>query len=679
MSPRNPLAIADKLLSSDGGDNVRTDITCDGRQQPQNRTLLPMRHWRAAIVLMVCAYLIAGTFWRAPWKADEPYSFGVVLNIMERGDWIVPNVAFEPFVEKPPLLYWSGALAALAVPQMQPHEAVRLAVLFWMALTCVAVWRTARLLGKEAWDWRIRISAPLTGSQGAPPLGCRLAGPKASITLLHDYALRALLLFVGCIGLVEHVHKFIADVPQVAGTAVALYGLVRYAKAGDGVSASGVRVLRPALWFGTGVGVAFLGKGVLVPGLFAVTVLAAIAVLPDFRRRQAWRFYLFSAAIAAPWLLIWPIAFWHTSPTLFVEWFWTNNIGRFFGFSGLEGERNTLPTAVRSIFLTGTPAVWPALGMLGLTAWKLVRQRRRGEHMAWLQPYQGHVAVALFVLVTTAVLLRSVGLRDVYLMPLQPAMAVLGAPMLLLVPPVWRARAWGAAVTLFGALGVVVWAVWAALVVDGGMLLPAWLSKPLSRVLPLPYDMLVHPIAVMAAAGITAVWAVCVWLRPARSGVVAWAAGLGLVWGLLGTLLIPWVDDARSYRPLFQAIKPALQSAQVCVATRGMGESERALMHYETGVRPVKWLLGHSGHGDAHRPNPEARTCDLMLVLDKASENRSRQPKGADWELVWRGSRPGDTNETFSLFQRRGNGGTEALPSPEPIVPLTDTPHRGHR
>jgi 4-amino-4-deoxy-L-arabinose transferase-like glycosyltransferase len=270
-------------------------------------------------------------------------------------------------------------------------------------------------------------------------------------------------------------------------------------------------------------------------------------------------------------------------------------------------------------------------------------------------------------------------LRDVYLMPLQPAMAVLGAPMLLLVPPVWRARAWGAAVTLFGALGVVVWAVWAALVVDGGMLLPAWLSKPLSRVLPLPYDMLVHPIAVMAAAGITAVWAVCVWLRPARSGVVAWAAGLGLVWGLLGTLLIPWVDDARSYRPLFQAIKPALQSAQVCVATRGMGESERALMHYETGVRPVKWLLGHSGHGDAHRPNPEARTCDLMLVLDKASENRSRQPKGADWELVWRGSRPGDTNETFSLFQRRGNGGTEALPSPEPIVPLTDTPHRGHR
>lgn len=251
--------------------------------------------------------------------------------------------------------------------------------------------------------------------------------------------------------------------------------------------------------------------------------------------------------------------------------------------------------------------------------------------------------------------------------------------MLLLIAPAWRARAWGAAVTLFGVLGLVVWAVWGALVTSGGQLLPGWLAKVLGRVLPLPYDMLVHPFAVLAAGAITALWAVCVWLRPARSGVVAWAAGLGMVWGLLGTLLMPWVDDARSYRPLFQAIKPVLESAQICVATRGMGESERALMHYETGVRPVKWLLGHSGAGDDHRPNPIARTCDLILVLEKRPEHARRRPHGNNWEMVWRGSRPGDTNETFSLFQRRGNGVSEALPSPEPIVPLTDTPYRGRR
>lgn len=180
--------------------------------------------------------------------------------------------------------------------------------------------------------------------------------------------------------------------------------------------------------------------------------------------------------------------------------------------------------------------------------------------------------MALFVLATLAVVLRSAVLRDVYLMPLQPALALLGAPMLLLMPPVWRARIWGALVALFAAMALVVWGVWAAMVTSSGAWLPGWLAKSLGRVLPLPYDMLVHPVAVLAAVGMTVLWAVCMWLRPARSGVVAWAAGIGLVWGLLGTLLMPWIDDARSYRPLFQAIKPVLESAQVCVATRGMGE-----------------------------------------------------------------------------------------------------------
>ncbi|WP_430625002.1 ArnT family glycosyltransferase, partial [Ralstonia pseudosolanacearum] len=206
----------------------------------------------------------------------------------------------------------------------------------------------------------------------------RVAGLDAGSTVLRDYALGALLLFVGCIGLTEHIHKFIADVPQLAGTALALYGLVRYAKACEMGGADGVEVMRPALWFGTGLGVAFLGKGVLVPGLFALTVVVAMALLPDFRSRQAWRFYLVSLLAASPWLLIWPVLFWRESPDLFIEWFWINNIGRFFGFTHLGGEKSSLEVTVRSILLTGTPAVWPALGVLGVSLWKLARQRGRG-------------------------------------------------------------------------------------------------------------------------------------------------------------------------------------------------------------------------------------------------------------------------------------------------------------
>lgn len=122
-----------------------------------------------------------------------------------------------------------------------------------------------------------------------------------------------------------------------------------------------------------------------------------------------------------------------------------------------------------------------------------------------------------------------------------------------------------------------------------------------------------------------------------------------------------------------------LQSAQICVATRDMGEGECALIHYETGVRSVKWLPGHSGADDDHCPNPVTRTCDPIPVLERHLEHARRRPRDDNWEMVWCGSRPDDTNETFSLFQRCGNGRPEVLPPSEPIVSLAGTPYRGRR
>lgn len=45
---------------------------------------------------------------------------------------------------------------------------------------------------------------------------------------------------------------------------------------------------------------ALLGKGVFVSGLFATALLVVIALLPDLRDRQAWRFYEPSLLMALP-------------------------------------------------------------------------------------------------------------------------------------------------------------------------------------------------------------------------------------------------------------------------------------------------------------------------------------------------------------------------------------------
>src|SRR5690349_13352021 len=62
--------------------------------------------WWMASVALICAYFVAGVFGRFPWKADEPYSFGIVWEMVTRNAWLIPHVAGQPFVEKPPLVYW---------------------------------------------------------------------------------------------------------------------------------------------------------------------------------------------------------------------------------------------------------------------------------------------------------------------------------------------------------------------------------------------------------------------------------------------------------------------------------------------------------------------------------------------------------------------------------------------
>ena len=68
----------------------------------------------AFCVLFAAVYLLAGVVGHDPWKQDEAYTFGMVLHILQTGDWVVPTLGGEPFMEKPPLFYILAALSAAA-------------------------------------------------------------------------------------------------------------------------------------------------------------------------------------------------------------------------------------------------------------------------------------------------------------------------------------------------------------------------------------------------------------------------------------------------------------------------------------------------------------------------------------------------------------------------------------
>jgi 4-amino-4-deoxy-L-arabinose transferase-like glycosyltransferase len=498
---------------------------------------------------LLAAWLAAGLVGHDPWKPDEAYSFGLVHHILEHGDWLVPTLAGEPFVEKPPLFYWTAAFFASALEGVLPlHDAARLASGLYVALTLVFTYLTAK-------DW---CEAPL-----AAPL-----------------------VLAGCLGYLQHAHQLITDNALMAGIALGLYGLAR---------SSGIAL-------GTGAGIAFLSKGLLGPGMLALTAL----LLPLFRewRTPAYLRGLLIALLAfLPWALIWPALLYRHSPALFDEWFWVNNFGRFTGEAGLGGVLDHAHYA-KALVWFGFPA-WP------LAAWAIWRGR--------LAAPLAQLALVAF-LVMFGVLSAASSARTLYGLPLLIPLALLAAIGLETVPG-WLARPLHAlAVEGAALLAFVLWVAWLAL-------LAGWAPALVEAQSP-GYVPQMEPVALGAALVILGLWLSSLWLAlPAR-----WLAGVTLVWGLAMTLWLPWLDHAKSYRGVIADMQRARPPGE-CVTPRNLTEPQRAMFDYFAGIHPTR------------------AQCPLLLVQTSGAQAPA---PGEGWRLRWQGTRPGDTKEFFWLFERSG-------------------------
>jgi hypothetical protein len=89
---------------------------------------VPPSFWLVALCM---TWVLVGLVGHDPWKPDEAYTFGLVLDFLEHGDWVVPRLAGEAFLEKPPLFFITAAAFASAFRHVLPvHDAARLATGF---------------------------------------------------------------------------------------------------------------------------------------------------------------------------------------------------------------------------------------------------------------------------------------------------------------------------------------------------------------------------------------------------------------------------------------------------------------------------------------------------------------------------------------------------------------------
>ncbi len=528
---------------------------------------------------LVVAFLLPGLVGHDPWKQDETYVFGMIQHLLESGDWVVPMVAGEPFMEKPPLYYWIAAGSAwLFSPWLPLHDGARLATGFFMAVTCGALGWT----GRHWWG--------------------------------RGFGRFSVLALLGCLGIVFYGHLMSTDIPLLTGFAVASCGfaLARTRPIGGGLA------------LGIGVGVGFLAKGMLAPSALGLTAVLLPICFNNWRSRAYFRTLAIALLTALPPLLIWPIALYVRSPSLFMDWFWLNNIGRFLGFSV------PLLGAPHSEGFWSETIPWftfPALPLALVTIWRHRRELLTNE------PSQ--FSIVLFGVLIT-VLGVSASARPNYALPLLLPVCLLAGPATIALPVrIDRLWDWSARI-LFGSLAAIIWSVWAWMVVHG--MSPDF--PLLNRYLPSDFTPPIDFDDIAVAPWLTLCAIVVVWRQPKAPGrgVFSWVVGITLCWALIATLWLKWIDYAKSYRSVFASMQSSIPHKYRCVARSGLGESERAMLRYVLGINAQRQEL-----------TPGA-DCDLLLIDGLAGA----PPKNIDrslWKLVWEGTRPSDLREHFWLFK----------------------------
>lgn len=213
---------------------------------------------RALLLALSFALLLPGVFGVSLVDRDEGWYAQVSREMLAGGDWLVPRYLGEPWLAKPPLLYWcvAGAFAALG-------RSAAAARLVSVLASCITVQLVATLAG-----W--------------------LAGRRAALLAATAFLAAGLPLVAG---------KMVLTDPLLLTCTVAAAALLWWIVAG------GVTVAR-SLGFWVCIGLGLLAKGPAIV-LFIGALGLGLALWPEARGRlRSGRFWLAGVAalaVAAPW------------------------------------------------------------------------------------------------------------------------------------------------------------------------------------------------------------------------------------------------------------------------------------------------------------------------------------------------------------------------------------------
>jgi 4-amino-4-deoxy-L-arabinose transferase-like glycosyltransferase len=318
------------------------------------RLALPPSH--AVLILLALAFVAPGLVGHDPWRAFDVIAIELVHQMHLSGDWVVPRIAGEAWLEDPPFYHWLALAFAKAFGGLLGfHNAVRLA----SGLSVMAAL------------WFLYLAARHSSPNGEG----------------RNHGASSALLLIGSVGLMVHAHEAVPDLAALAAACAALFFLV----------ASNRKPARSGLAFGASLGVAFLSAGPVLPAVLGATALLAHLACDEWRSARALRFLGAAAAAFALIAVSWPLALYLRAPGLLQDWW----IGAFH-------PRGDFAPNLRYYISIASWFAWPAWPVALWSAWILRRELRTPRifvplaaallalpAIAWIGPQQDINAMVL--------------------------------------------------------------------------------------------------------------------------------------------------------------------------------------------------------------------------------------------------------------------------------------------
>jgi 4-amino-4-deoxy-L-arabinose transferase-like glycosyltransferase len=493
-------------------------------------TVDPYRAWkRAGLLLLTFAWIALGLAGHDPWKSEDATTFGVAWEMNQRSDYVVPRLAGEVYLPRPPLVPAIAAFTQdLLSPPLEPYNAARIAAGALLALTLL-------------------FSGLAAGELAGAPVRWLAA-----------------LIVMGSVGLWDRGHVLSPELGVTAGLAIALYGQALALR----------RPIGGGAWLGAGTAVAFLADGLQAVAWLAVAALALVALGRAWRRPNYALALLVASAIAFALAAPWVVALYHRDPTLVDVWLAAESPTQWIALPGADGQADPLYHARNLLWFA-----WPALPLMAWTLWT----RGRGFSGGLAQP-----AVQIPGVLALVVYLNLLAMPDPKLISALPLLVPCAVLASLEVDSLRRgysaALDWFGILT-FGLLAIVVWGIWIDARLSG--MSPA--IAALFRDTEVGFRPTFHLSSVIIAILLTLAWIALV--RPARRSnrraLLNWTAGVTLAWGLYSTIWLPYLDSRRSYRAMMEDLDAHLPT-QGCVTSRNLGEPQRALLFYFAGIATVR-------------------------------------------------------------------------------------------